>query len=52
MLPSIPPQRRAAAIGGWAALGAVGAASGPPLGGLLTELSWHWIFIVNVPARR
>ncbi len=49
MLPSIPPQRRAAAIGGWAALGAVGAASGPPLGGLLTELSWHWIFIVNVP---
>jgi EmrB/QacA subfamily drug resistance transporter len=49
MLPSIPPQRRAAAIGGWAALGAVGAASGPPLGGLLTELSWNWIFIVNVP---
>jgi EmrB/QacA subfamily drug resistance transporter len=49
MLPSIPPQKRAAAIGGWAALGAVGAASGPPLGGLLTELSWHWIFIVNVP---
>src|SRR5664279_463306 len=49
MLPSIPPQRRAAAIGAWAALGAVGAASGPPLGGLLTQLSWHWIFIVNVP---
>jgi EmrB/QacA subfamily drug resistance transporter len=49
MLPSIPPQRRAAAIGAWAALGAVGAASGPPLGGLLTELSWHWIFIINVP---
>lgn len=49
MLPSIPPERRPAAIGGWAALGAVGAASGPPLGGLLTELSWHWIFIVNVP---
>jgi EmrB/QacA subfamily drug resistance transporter len=49
MLPSIPPHRRAAAIGAWAGLGAVGAASGPPLGGLLTELSWHWIFIVNVP---
>lgn len=49
MLPSIPPQRRAAAIGGWAALGAVGAASGPPLGGLLTQVSWHWIFIINVP---
>src|SRR4051812_16148973 len=49
MLPSIPPDKRSAAIGGWAALGAAGAASGPPLGGLLTELSWHWIFIVNVP---
>src|SRR5205814_5438251 len=24
-------------------------ASGPALGGLLTQLSWHWIFIVNVP---
>ena len=52
LLPSIPPQRRSAAIGAWAALGAVGAASGPPLGGLLTQLSWHWIFIVNVPSGR
>jgi EmrB/QacA subfamily drug resistance transporter len=49
MLPSIPPERRAAAIGAWAGLGAVGAASGPPLGGLLTELSWHWVFVVNLP---
>ena len=49
LLPSVPPHRRAAAIGGWAALGAVGAACGPALGGLLTELSWQWIFIVNVP---
>jgi EmrB/QacA subfamily drug resistance transporter len=49
LLPSIPPQRRAAAIGAWAALGAVGAASGPPLGGLLSDASWHWIFIVNIP---
>jgi EmrB/QacA subfamily drug resistance transporter len=49
LLPAFPPQRRAVAIGGWAAIGAVGAASGPPLGGLLTEISWHWIFIVNVP---
>ena len=49
LLPSIPPRIRAAAIGAWAALGAVGAASGPPLGGLLTEVSWYWIFIINVP---
>ena len=49
LLPAFPPEKRPAVIGGWAALGAVGAAAGPPLGGLLTELSWHWIFIVNVP---
>lgn len=49
LLPAFPPERRAVAIGGWAAVGAIGAASGPPLGGLLTEISWHWIFIVNVP---
>ena len=49
LLPSLAPERRAGAIGAWAAIGAVGAASGPPLGGLLTQLSWHWIFIVNVP---
>lgn len=49
LLPVLAPGRRPAAIGAWAALGAVGAAAGPPLGGLLIQLSWHWIFIVNVP---
>jgi MFS family permease len=44
-----PADQRAAAIGAWAALGGVGAAMGPPLGGLLTEASWRWIFIVNIP---
>ena len=37
------------AIGIWSAVGGVAAALGPPLGGLLVQLSWHWIFIVNVP---
>jgi EmrB/QacA subfamily drug resistance transporter len=49
LLPVIPAERRAATIGAWGAIGAVGAASGPPLGGLLTQLSWHWIFLVNIP---
>src|SRR5918998_764727 len=49
VLPLFPANQRAAAIGAWAALGGVGAAMGPPLGGLLTEASWRWIFIVNVP---
>jgi EmrB/QacA subfamily drug resistance transporter len=49
VLPIFAPQRRPLVISGWAAIGAVGAASGPALGGALTEISWHWIFIVNVP---
>src|SRR5436190_210454 len=49
VLPLFPANQRAAAIGAWAALGGVGAAMGPPLGGLLTEASWRWIFIVNIP---
>jgi EmrB/QacA subfamily drug resistance transporter len=49
VLPIFPAQRRPLVISGWAAIGAVGAASGPALGGALTEISWHWIFIVNVP---
>ena len=49
VLPLFPDNQRAAAIGAWAALGGVGGAMGPPLGGLLTEVSWRWIFVVNVP---
>jgi EmrB/QacA subfamily drug resistance transporter len=49
ILPAFPPEQRAAAIGIWSAVGAVAAALGPPLGGLLVQLSWHWIFLVNVP---
>lgn len=42
------PQRpRAVAI--WSASGAVAAAAGPPLGGVLVQLSWHWVFLVNLP---
>ena len=27
----------------------VAAACGPPLGGLLVEASWRWVFLVNIP---
>ena len=49
VLPAFPPAARSAVIAAWAATGAVGAAAGPPLGGLLTQVSWRWIFLVNVP---
>ncbi|MEA2264939.1 MAG: hypothetical protein QOE27_522 [Solirubrobacteraceae bacterium] len=49
LLPEFPPEERHVAIGAWAAVGGVAAAAGPPLGGLLVQSSWRWVFIVNVP---
>lgn len=49
ILPAFPREQRAMAVGIWSAVGGVAAALGPPIGGLLVQLSWHWIFIVNVP---
>jgi MFS family permease len=49
LLPAtVGSERRATAL--WAAAGATGAALGPAIGGLLTELvSWQSIFLVQVP---
>ncbi|NEK60025.1 MFS transporter [Geodermatophilus sabuli] len=49
LLHTFPPARRAHAIGVWSAVGGVAAALGPPIGGLLVEASWRWVFLVNLP---
>jgi MFS family permease len=45
-----PQKRRGIALGIWAAAVALGAALGPPVGGLVTE-TWGWraVFLVNLP---
>jgi EmrB/QacA subfamily drug resistance transporter len=49
LLAAVPASRRAVAVSTWSAVGATAAALGPPVGGLLVQLSWRWIFFVNVP---
>jgi EmrB/QacA subfamily drug resistance transporter len=49
LLAETPADRRAAAIGVWAAMGGVAAAAGPPIGGLLVQASWRWVFLINLP---
>lgn len=61
LLPEFPLERRATATALWGATGAVAAAAGPSLGGLLVDWQgWRSVFFVNlliglpalVPARR
>jgi EmrB/QacA subfamily drug resistance transporter len=61
LLPEFPLERRATATALWGATGAVAAATGPSLGGLLVDWQgWRAVFFVNVfvglpallPARR
>jgi EmrB/QacA subfamily drug resistance transporter len=49
LLAAVPAARRAVAVSTWSAVAAMAAALGPPVGGFLVELSWRWIFFVNVP---
>ena len=47
---AFPPERRGAVVGVWGGIGGLAVASGPLVGGAVTQgLDWHWIFWVNVP---
>jgi EmrB/QacA subfamily drug resistance transporter len=47
---AFPPERRGAVVGMWGAIGGLAVASGPVIGGAITQgIDWHWIFWVNVP---
>ncbi|MEV8595670.1 MFS transporter [Streptomyces sp. NPDC052012] len=47
---AVPEARRGMAYGIWGAVNGLAVASGPLVGGTLTEhISWQWIFWLNVP---
>jgi EmrB/QacA subfamily drug resistance transporter len=61
LLPEFPLEQRATATALWGATGAIAAATGPSLGGVLVDAAgWRWVFFVNlaiglpalIPARR
>ena len=49
LLAAVPAAARAKALGTWSALGALGAALGPVIGGSLVQINWRWVFWINVP---
>src|SRR5262249_56552876 len=49
LLASVPAPGRVKAIGTWSAFAALGAALGPVIGGSLVQLSWRWVFWINIP---
>jgi EmrB/QacA subfamily drug resistance transporter len=47
---AFPAERRGAVVGIWGGVAGLAVASGPLIGGAVTQgLNWHWIFWVNVP---
>lgn len=50
LLEDTPREKRSVAVSLWGASGALSAAIGPALGGILVaSLGWHWAFFINVP---
>ena len=47
---AVPPERRGMALGIWGGVSGLGVAIGPLVGGaVVSGISWHWIFWINVP---
>ena len=47
---AFPPKERGAAIGSWTAWGGIATIIGPLAGGwIVDQVSWRWIFALNVP---
>ena len=47
---AVPAEKRGLALGAWGGIGGLAVATGPLVGGaVVSGISWHWIFWLNVP---
>lgn len=49
LLAATPDAQKVKSVRIWAAVGALAAALGPVVGGLLVQADWRWVFLVNIP---
>jgi EmrB/QacA subfamily drug resistance transporter len=49
LLATYPLERRARAVGAWAAIGGTAPAFGSLIGGLLVPVDWRLVFLINLP---
>ncbi|WP_433338681.1 MFS transporter [Spirillospora sp. CA-294931] len=49
LLSCLPVERRAGAVKVWATTSSVAGAIGPVVGGALVQVSWQWVFLINLP---
>lgn len=49
LLQVYPKELQQSAVRNWTAIGGIAAAMAPIIGGLLVEIDWRWIFLINIP---
>ncbi|RMI33041.1 MFS transporter [Nocardia stercoris] len=49
LLTALPMERRAGGVKVWATATSFAGAVGPVVGGALVQLSWQWVFLINLP---
>lgn len=46
---SLRKQDRGRGVGAWSGITGIAGAVGPLVGGLLVDISWRWVFVINLP---
>lgn len=46
---TLRPDDRGRGVGTWSGITGIAGAIGPLIGGVLVEISWRWVFVINIP---